>query len=160
MRILIGVLTAALLCSARVAPSAREDERVGNAVRPRSAAQAPVAARPDAETCAAMDAPTAAPKNHRIVFENDSVRVLEVVVGVGEREVPHAHCWPSFLYVMFRGKLREWDGNGKLIREVKETPPMSSFPQTQWLEVSPPHSIENLDSQPIRLLRVEMKHQR
>jgi len=90
------------------------------------------------------------------VFENDSVRVLDVVVGVGEREVLHAHCWPSFLYVMFRGKLREWDANGQVIREVKETPPMSSFPQTQWLEVGPPHAIENLDSQPIHLLRVEL----
>jgi hypothetical protein len=122
-------------------------------------AQTPAAARPDAKTCAAMDAPIAAPTNHRIVFENDSVRVLDVVVGVGEREVLHAHCWPSFLYVMFRGKLREWDAKGQLIREVKETPPMSSFPQTQWLEVGPPHAIENLDSQPIRLLRVELKRE-
>jgi hypothetical protein len=44
-----------------------------------------------------------------------------------------------------------------MIREVTETPPPASFPQTQWLEVGPPHAIENLDTQPIHLLRVEMK---
>lgn len=126
-------------------------------------AEAPVrdaTAASERKTCAwsaALDAPTAAPKNHRVVFENERVRVLDVVVDVGGRESLHAHCWPSFLYVMFRGKLREWGANGKLIREVKETPPATAFPITQWLEASPPHSIENLDSQPIHLLRIELK---
>jgi len=104
-----------------------------------------------------LDAPTAAPKNHRIVFENERVRVLDVVVDVGAREDLHAHCWPSFLYVFFRGKLRERDADGKVIREVSETPPSTAFPMTQWLESSAPHSIENMDSQPIHLLRVELK---
>jgi hypothetical protein len=111
-------------------------------------------------TCAwpaSLDAPTAAPQNHRIIFENDRVRVLDVVVDVGGREPLHAHCWPGFLYVMFRGKLREWGTNGNLLREVKETPPATAFPMTQWLDASPPHSVENTDSQPIHLLRVELK---
>ncbi|HVO11428.1 MAG TPA: YciI family protein [Vicinamibacteria bacterium] len=106
---------------------------------------------------AALDAPTAAPRNHRVVFENDRVRVLDVVVEAGEREPLHAHCWPSILFVMFRGKLRERDADGKVIREVDTTPPASAFPQTQWLEASPPHSLENLDSQAIHLLRIELK---
>ena len=112
------------------------------------------------KTCAwsaALDAPSAAPRNHRVLFENERVRVLDVVVEVGGRESLHAHCCPSFLYVMFRGKLREWGADGKLIREVNETPPATAFPITQLLQTSPPHSIENLDSQPIHLLRVELK---
>jgi hypothetical protein len=115
---------------------------------------------PERKICqwpAALDAPTAAPANHRVVFENDRVRVLDVTVGVGSREALHAHCWPSVLYISFRGKLREWGADGKLIREVKETPPPTAFPLTQWLEASPPHSIENLDTKPIRLLRIELK---
>ena len=100
---------------------------------------------------ASLDAPTAAPKNHRVLFENERVRVLDVVVGVGDRESLHAHCWPSFLYVTFRGKLREWGADGKLLREVKETPPATAFPITQWLEASPPHSIENLGKTSPRL---------
>ena len=114
----------------------------------------------DRKTCAwpaSLDAPTAAPKNHRVVFENERVRVLDVVVDVGGREPLHAHCWPSVLYVTFRGKLREWGADGKVIREVTETPPATAFPLTQWLDASPPHSIENLDSQPIHLLRIELK---
>jgi hypothetical protein len=115
---------------------------------------------PSQQACAwpeSLDAPAAAPGNHRILFENERVRVLDVVVPVGGREPVHAHCWPSVLYVMFRGKLRERDATGEVIREVAETPPLSAFPMTQWLPVSPPHSIENLDSQPIHLLRIELK---
>ena len=118
------------------------------------------AGAPAEKTCrwpAALDAPTAAPDNHHVVFENERVRVLDVVVAVGGREALHAHCWPSVLYVTFRGKLREWGADGKVIREVKETPPATAFPLTQWLEASPPHSIENLDTQPIHLVRIELK---
>ena len=121
---------------------------------------AQTASAPAPKTCpwsASLDAPTAAPENHKVVFENERVRVLDVTVAVGGREKLHAHCWPSVLYVMFRGKLREWNADGKVIREVKETPPATAFPLTQWLEASPPHSIENLDSRPIHLVRIELK---
>jgi hypothetical protein len=124
-----------------------------------AAAQSATSA-PAAKGCpwpASLDAPAAAPENHKVLFENERVRVLDVTVGVGGREKLHAHCWPSILYVTFRGKLREWGADGKVIREVKETPPATAFPLTQWLEASPPHSIENLDSQPIHLVRIELK---
>ncbi len=125
-----------------------------------AAAQTESGAPPDAKTCAwptSLDAPTAAPENHKVVFENERVRVLDVVVAVGRREALHAHCRPSVLYVIFRGKLREWGADGKLIREVKDTPPATAFPITQWLDASPPHSIENLDTQAIHLVRIELK---
>lgn len=51
--------------------------------------------------------PAAAPGNHKVLFENEQVRVLDMVVPVGTRKPVHAHCWPSVLYVMWRGKLRE-----------------------------------------------------
>jgi len=124
------------------------------------AAAQPASGAPDVKTCpwpTSLDAPTAAPDNHKVIFENERVRVLDVVVGVGGREALHAHCWPSVLYISFRGKLREWGADGKVIREVKDTPPATAFPMTQWLEASPPHSIENLDTQPIHLVRIELK---
>jgi hypothetical protein len=40
----------------------------------------------------------AAPQNHKLLFENDKVRVLEVTVQSGVREPLHAHRYPSVLY--------------------------------------------------------------
>jgi hypothetical protein len=43
----------------------------------------------------AFDAVTAAPKNHKVVFENARLRVLEVTLESGEEEALHHHRWPS-----------------------------------------------------------------
>jgi hypothetical protein len=43
----------------------------------------------------ALDAVVAAPANHRILFENDRLRVLEVILHPGEEEPVHHHRWPS-----------------------------------------------------------------
>jgi len=44
-----------------------------------------------------LDALVAAPANHRLLFEDDAVRVLEVTVEPGERENLHHHRWPSLM---------------------------------------------------------------
>jgi len=45
--------------------------------------------------------PTASPrrrKNHKVILENDTVRVLEATVPLHSREVPHTHFWPSVFF--------------------------------------------------------------
>lgn len=42
-----------------------------------------------------LDAVVAAPKNHKVVFENDAIRVLEVILEPDEEEPVHHHRWPS-----------------------------------------------------------------
>ena len=106
---------------------------------------------------AELDAVAAAPKNHKVLLENDRVRVLDVTVAPGEREAVHAHCLPSVMYVMYEGIDRNYDAQGKLIGEQKVAPPLSEFPQVYWLESTPPHAVENLDVQAIHLLRIELK---
>jgi hypothetical protein len=115
----------------------------------------------DREGCAwpaSLDAVAAAPGNHRVLLENDRVRVLEITVAPGEREPVHAHCLPSVSYVMYEGKYRDYDGQGNLLSEGKESPPESQFPMTSWSEPVAPHSFENLDTKPVRSLHIELKH--
>src|SRR3984957_16302582 len=42
-----------------------------------------------------MDSVNAAPKNHKVLFENDHIRLLEVTVQPGETENMHGHKYPS-----------------------------------------------------------------
>jgi hypothetical protein len=104
---------------------------------------------------ASLDAVAAAPSNHRVLLENDRVRVLEVIVNPGEREPVHAHCLPGVEYTMSGGKYRNYDGQGKVISEGQDPP--GSFPTTSWSEPAPPFSYENLDTTPMRMLRIELK---
>ncbi len=43
----------------------------------------------------ALDAVVAAPKHHKVLFENERLRVLEVTLAPQDEEPVHHHRWPS-----------------------------------------------------------------
>ena len=47
---------------------------------------------------ASFEAVTAAPNSHRVLFEDDRIRVLRVEVAPGATEPIHDHRWPSVMY--------------------------------------------------------------
>jgi mannose-6-phosphate isomerase-like protein (cupin superfamily) len=104
-----------------------------------------------------LDAVRAAPENHRVLLENDRVRVLDVTVPAGGKEPIHAHCLPSVLVVLEGGRARDFDDHGKLIEEGEVIPPGATAPFAFWLDRTPPHSVHNTDIVPIHLVRVELK---
>jgi hypothetical protein len=92
-----------------------------------------------------------------VLLENERVRVLEITVAPGEREPLHAHCLPSVSHVFYEGKYRDFDAQGNVVSEGKESPDESKFPMTSWAEPVAPHSFENLDTKPVRSLHIEIK---
>src|SRR3712207_884321 len=74
-----------------------------------------------------LDALVAAPANHRLLFEDAGVRVLEVTVAPGERENLHHHRWPSIMVVLARPNYRNFDADGN------EIPPSGGAPSTPEL---------------------------
>ena len=91
----------------------------------------------------ALDAVVAAPINHKVVFENDRLRVLEVTLEANEEESLHHHRWPSvFVFDQVQGpvhdiapdgtqlppnrdvmrSLAKWDGKGCLVVEMSPQP--------------------------------------
>ena len=46
-----------------------------------------------------LEAITAAPQNHKVLFENDTVRVLEVTIAPHTQEPLHVHRWPAVIYI-------------------------------------------------------------
>ena len=105
----------------------------------------------------ALDATVAAPQNHKVVLENERVRVLEVTVQPGEREPVHGHKWPSVMYVMAEDLIRDYDSEGKLLYDSRNDKARLATPYTIWMPPQAPHSVENLSKTPLRLLRVELK---
>ena len=105
-----------------------------------------------------LDAVIAAPKNHKILMENDKVRVLEVTIAPGETEEVHHHQWPSVLYIQEAGDFIDYDSNGKIIVDTRLIKPALKFPMTMWKDSEGAHSVQNLSKTiTIRLIRVEMK---
>lgn len=105
-----------------------------------------------------QDAVVSAPNNHKILMENESVRVLEVTLLPNELEPVHHHQWPSVLYITEAGDFIDRDGEGNIIMDTRQIPEPLVFPMTMWKDPEAPHSVENLsDSKTIRLIRVELK---
>jgi hypothetical protein len=46
-----------------------------------------------------LDALTAAPHHHTLLFENELVRVLDTRIPPGQTVPLHSHRWPSALYI-------------------------------------------------------------
>lgn len=124
-----------------------------------SRAAAPGSAPTDCPWPAAQDAIQAAPLNHRVIFENDHVRVLDVTVPPHTKENVHAHCWPSVLYITDAGQYVDYDINGKVLFDSRSLASPPALPMTIWKGPEAPHAIDNLDDKPLHLVRVELKPQ-
>ena len=105
-----------------------------------------------------QDAVVAAPKNHKILLENENVRVLQVTLKPGEVEPLHHHQWHSVLYIQSAGDFVDRDGAGNVIFDSRTLKTPLKFPITMWKDPEEPHSVKNLSKTiTLRLIRVEMK---
>jgi predicted metal-dependent enzyme (double-stranded beta helix superfamily) len=104
-----------------------------------------------------LDAVLAAPGSHRVLFENDRARVLEVTIAPGEREPEHTHRWPSIMVVHQPARIRYYTGDTLTFTSTEQPSPAGSGPQVSWLEPEGPHSVQNTDSRTYGAFRIELK---
>lgn len=105
-----------------------------------------------------LDAIIAAPKNHKVLLENDKVRILEVTLAPNEVENLHHHKWPSVLYIQEAGDFIDSDAEGNVIFDSRTLIEPLKLPMTMWKDAEAPHTVTNLSKTiTIRLIRMEMK---
>jgi hypothetical protein len=104
-----------------------------------------------------LDALVAAPDNHRLLFENEAVRILEVRIGPGQLVPMHTHRWPSSVCVVKSSDFIRRDAEGKLLFDSRTMGPPPSTPTVQWIGPLPPHSVENIGNSEILLFTTELK---
>ena len=107
-----------------------------------------------------LDAMVAAPESHRVLLENDDVRVLETTIHPGETVPLHTHRWPSVLYVIATAHHVRRDDAGSVFSDTRVAGAPPEPGTTLWLTPRPPHTVENVDDSEIRLLNVELKKPR
>jgi len=143
--------------AALVEAVSRAPDVVGDSDHVASSGQLKYATGDPASWPAELDAVIAAPDNHKVLLENDHVRVLEVTLGPGEVEPLHSHRWPSVLHIQQAGHFLDRDAEGNVIFDSREAPPLE-LPLTMWKGPEAPHSPVNLsEDTEIRLIRVELK---
>jgi len=103
------------------------------------------------------DAVAAAPGNHKVILENDRIRVLSVTVAPGENEPLHMHRMPSVLYIIAEDDIQDFDANGKLLYDTRSQASPPKTPYAEWMPPQAPHRVVNRSKNPLRLIRVELK---
>ena len=104
-----------------------------------------------------LDALIAAPNYHKLLLENDRVRVLDVRIAPNQTVPLHTHKWPSIVYIQSTSDFIRRDGQGKTIFDSRNESKAPSAPTVQYLPALPPHSVENIGNSEIHLFTVELK---
>ena len=103
-----------------------------------------------------LDAVVASPEHHRLVFENEHVRVLETVIKPGERTALHTHQWPAATTFLSTSDVVRRDEEGKVLldtRGMEQPSPVSAV----WTPALGPHTLENVGSTDMHVVSVELK---
>lgn len=101
-----------------------------------------------------LDALVAAPGNHRLLLENDRVRVLDTEIAAGERTPLHTHRWPAVHYVVSWSDFVRRDDHEAVLIDTRGREAMSG---AVWGPPLGPHTLENVGSKPMRVISVELK---
>ena len=105
----------------------------------------------------ALDALSAAPRHHRILLENERVRVLDTRIAPGDRTPVHPHCWPAVHHLVSWSDFVRRDADGKVLVDTRGRAAPEGSPCAVWSEPLPPHSLENVGNADLHVVSVEIK---
>ncbi len=103
-----------------------------------------------------LDALIAAPQYHRVLFENDAVRVLDTRVPPGETVPLHTHRWPSVLYILSWSDFVRRDSEGNVVVDSRTLAKMRRE-DAVWSAPLAPHTLANVGETELRVISVELK---
>jgi hypothetical protein len=131
---------------------------MGQLIHPTSIQSSPVAAPAACKVIAPddTDGVLVAPQNHKVLYETDDVRVLEVTVAPNTREIMHTHARPAVMYLDQPGASRMYFAATDHISEHAFDPNFK--PIAIWLAPEKLHAMENLGDTMFHAIRVEFKH--
>lgn len=105
-----------------------------------------------------LDAVTASLKHHRVLLENDHIRVLETILRPGEETALHTHIWPGYLYVLSWSDFERFDEHGSVVMDSSR---LETTPQPGTAVWSAPlalHSLRNVGQRNIHVIMTEFKN--
>jgi hypothetical protein len=105
-----------------------------------------------------LDALTAASNHHKLLFENDFVRVIDACIPRGETTELHTHRFPASLYIVSMSDFIRLDQEGKVVLDSRNlaTPLWSAT--ALWSDALPPHSLKNVGASDLHVISVEIKN--
>jgi hypothetical protein len=106
-----------------------------------------------------LDGVAVAPDHHKVIFENEEVRVLETTIAAGEVTPLHTHLAPTVSYGLSGTHLLRRDEHGNVLLDTRADPNFV-LPRVLFSASMPRHTLENTGPDDLRVIGVELKHAR
>ena len=104
-----------------------------------------------------LDALTAAPQHHKLLFENEFVRVLDTCIPPNETTPVHTHRFPASLYILSWSDFIRFDDKGVVIFDSRTLANLPTAGSAGWTESFAPHALQNIGTQDLHVISVEQK---
>ena len=104
-----------------------------------------------------LDALIAAPRQHKLLFENESVRVLDTQILPGEQTKVHTHKNPASLYIISWSDYIRYDAYGNVLADSKTMTTAPAPGTAMWSGPLAPHSLKNTGDKSLHVISVEIK---
>jgi hypothetical protein len=102
-----------------------------------------------------LDAMSVAPDHHRVLLENDRVRVLDTHLAPGDTTPVREHAWPALLRVLGWSDYVRIDREGKALLDSRAA---GMHPESgAILSPLPPHAVRNVGTRALHIIAVEIK---
>ena len=102
-----------------------------------------------------LDGVVAAPDHHRVLFENEVVRVIETTIRAGETTPVHTHLAPTAMYVVSGSQFVRRDPAGAVMLDTRADP-VFVLPQVMYSPGTPAHTLENTGPDDLVVIGVEL----
>lgn len=106
-----------------------------------------------------LDGAIAAPDHHKVIFENDAVRVLETTIGPGDITPLHTHLTPQVMYVVSGSHFIRRDEHGATMVDTRADPDFV-LPRVLYSASTPRHTLENTGADDLVVIGVELLDRR
>lgn len=103
-----------------------------------------------------LDGVVAAPDHHRVLFENDEVRVLETIIRVGDTAPLHTHLRPTVQYIVSGSHFIRRNEEGAVMLDTHADPSFT-LPRVLFNPTTPSHTLENTGDEDLVVIGVELK---
>lgn len=106
-----------------------------------------------------LDGAIAAPDHHRVIFENDAVRVLETTIRAGDTTPLHTHLTPTVMYVISGSHFIRRDERGATLLDTRADPDFV-LPRVMYSAGTPRHTLQNTGPDDLVVIGVELLDRR
>ena len=105
-----------------------------------------------------MDGVLAAPKHHKVVFENERIRLVEFNVAPGDTAPLHTHRWASVNYLIEPSDFLSLGENGDVRVDSRTLASGNEAGAVVAVQAFPPlHSVKNIGAVTMRGIAIELK---